>query len=111
MIRRPPISTLFPYTTLFRSHPRGEAQVLRDLHRLEAVLDRAAGQAALEPLGGVGQELEHRLAGALAGRAVEPVELLPEVLEPRLSDRPADHAADGLGGAGHELEEHVLEVG
>src|SRR3712207_9469317 len=24
MIRRPPRSTLFPYTTLFRSHPTGE---------------------------------------------------------------------------------------
>src|SRR2546425_11256644 len=24
MIRRPPRSTLFPYTTLFRSHPAGE---------------------------------------------------------------------------------------
>src|SRR2546427_8120637 len=33
MIRRPPRSTLFPYTTLFRSHPRpapaGRAQVAR----------------------------------------------------------------------------------
>src|SRR2546430_8441153 len=27
MIRRPPRSTLFPYTTLFRSHPRGEQQL------------------------------------------------------------------------------------
>src|SRR5438445_3807374 len=27
MIRRPPRSTLFPYTTLFRSHPRGPARV------------------------------------------------------------------------------------
>src|SRR2546430_17425012 len=26
MIRRPPRSTLFPYTTLFRSHSRGEEQ-------------------------------------------------------------------------------------
>src|SRR3712207_8477073 len=26
MIRRPPRSTLFPYTTLFRSHPRADAQ-------------------------------------------------------------------------------------
>src|SRR2546425_5239489 len=26
MIRRPPRSTLFPYTTLFRSHPRGGGQ-------------------------------------------------------------------------------------
>src|SRR3712207_8932336 len=25
MIRRPPRSTLFPYTTLFRSHPHGSA--------------------------------------------------------------------------------------
>src|SRR3989442_10589456 len=25
MIRRPPRSTLFPYTTLFRSHPRADA--------------------------------------------------------------------------------------
>src|SRR2546430_10158973 len=25
MIRRPPRSTLFPYTTLFRSHPHGHA--------------------------------------------------------------------------------------
>src|SRR2546426_1806049 len=29
MIRRPPRSTLFPYTTLFRSRPRGAADRLR----------------------------------------------------------------------------------
>src|SRR2546428_8624144 len=29
MIRRPPRSTLFPYTTLFRSRPRGERLVPR----------------------------------------------------------------------------------
>src|SRR2546427_7635925 len=36
MIRRPPRSTLFPYTTLFRSHQRldvGDGQVLVDGHR------------------------------------------------------------------------------
>src|SRR2546430_13486453 len=27
MIRRPPRSTLFPYTTLFRSHPGGSGQL------------------------------------------------------------------------------------
>src|SRR5256886_7303506 len=36
MIRRPPRSTLFPYTTLFRSHPGAEAgdqrHVVRDQH-------------------------------------------------------------------------------
>src|SRR5437016_8085730 len=31
MIRRPPRSTLFPYTTLFRSDPRRQS---RDLHRV-----------------------------------------------------------------------------
>src|SRR5688572_31105994 len=30
MIRRPPISTLFPYTTLFRSSVRGDDSVLND---------------------------------------------------------------------------------
>src|SRR2546427_5279308 len=34
MIRRPPRSTLFPYTTLFRSHPRRRAGGVGDLERL-----------------------------------------------------------------------------
>src|SRR3712207_8149331 len=49
MIRRPPRSTLFPYTTLFRSGPRHLAKPLRSLAhtaqrlvRLERGLDRAA---------------------------------------------------------------------
>src|SRR2546426_4979272 len=33
MIRRPPRSTLFPYTTLFRSHYGPEAKEIRDLLR------------------------------------------------------------------------------
>src|SRR5436853_3043055 len=37
MIRRPPRSTLFPYTTLFRSHPVHE---LGDLRRILAEHDR-----------------------------------------------------------------------
>src|SRR2546429_7287568 len=32
MIRRPPRSTLFPYTTLFRSEARDAGLVSRDLH-------------------------------------------------------------------------------
>src|SRR5450432_4522833 len=39
MIRRPPRSTLFPYTTLFRSrsmaHPRQERYARHELHREE----------------------------------------------------------------------------
>src|SRR2546422_5521354 len=33
MIRRPPRSTLFPYTTLFRSHPRDEGRGAHHRHR------------------------------------------------------------------------------
>src|SRR2546427_5992772 len=44
MIRRPPRSTLFPYTTLFRSHRRGQRLVQgvrrQDGHRLVEVLLR-----------------------------------------------------------------------
>src|SRR2546430_6658875 len=53
MIRRPPRSTLFPYTTLFRSRGRGlprhgrvagprRGQLLADGRRGRAVADRAA---------------------------------------------------------------------
>src|SRR3712207_7975244 len=63
MIRRPPRSTLFPYTTLFRSvhvlrDRRGGVRQGRrlDLLRLRTavLLDAAAGGAGLDqPLGGV----------------------------------------------------------
>src|SRR2546430_13466561 len=36
MIRRPPRSTLFPYTTLFRSHGRAIKSVRRSADRLHA---------------------------------------------------------------------------
>src|SRR2546427_4990773 len=42
MIRRPPRSTLFPYTTLFRSHYDLEAAVLEREDRGHAGLDRRA---------------------------------------------------------------------
>src|SRR5256886_13609609 len=43
MIRRPPRSTLFPYTTLFRSHP---THVTADRDRVRAVtLTGAAGES------------------------------------------------------------------
>src|SRR3712207_8500340 len=45
MIRRPPRSTLFPYTTLFRSRVRDYAQVRADGH-----IDRRVADAALQML-------------------------------------------------------------
>src|SRR3712207_7061180 len=65
MIRRPPRSTLFPYTTLFRSDDAGDARLrLLALDRLGAVLGDAAlpGHGALPP--GEGR-------GAARGREVE----------------------------------------
>src|SRR5438034_8041547 len=35
MLRRPPRSTLFPYTTLFRSHPEGYRKAMRLMHLAE----------------------------------------------------------------------------
>src|SRR5260370_15092342 len=57
MIRRPPRSTLFPYTTLFRSHLLAAVDVL---HKL----GNAAGIAKLGPLGLAGLGI----AGALIGK-------------------------------------------
>src|SRR3712207_9092454 len=69
MIRRPPRSTLFPYTTLFRSHLRGHVLVADrhgDLHRLLAVVGDDDGGGAL----GVGRHpvllLPARVVDALA---------------------------------------------
>src|SRR5260221_5168078 len=45
MIRRPPRSTLFPYTTLFRSHPKDSEFGLPD-RRVEAGRDGERQQAA-----------------------------------------------------------------
>src|SRR3712207_7697093 len=46
MIRRPPKSTLFPYTTLFRSRRGRRAE----RHRPRRALLRPGGDAALRPL-------------------------------------------------------------
>src|SRR3712207_7316673 len=72
MIRRPPRSTLFPYTTLFRSAARGDA-------RCREAVDGGLTGAALvvgEEVGRGGRKVErpveedrHLLAGDARGRA------------------------------------------
>src|SRR5438132_9696136 len=52
MSRRPPSSTLFPYTTLFRSHAIGD---LRDDGEIMADVEDGGADAALE----VGDQLEN----------------------------------------------------
>src|SRR5256885_9801736 len=63
MIRRPPRSTLFPYTTLFRSveHPRLLAQIVDqvlalDRHRLHIFARVAVGAARHAVLGAILEE-------------------------------------------------------
>src|SRR2546426_7172595 len=46
MIRRPPRSTLFPYTTLFRSDQGGQARPDRARARAVRSVDRGAARAA-----------------------------------------------------------------
>src|SRR3712207_7348771 len=55
MIRRPPRSTLFPYTTLFRSKLVGKLKAQKAVLSPEGLPGRPAGAAGLDParLGGV----------------------------------------------------------
>src|SRR3712207_6848989 len=62
MIRRPPRSTLFPYTTLFRSRDPGKR--LGDAHHLLLVGDDAVG--VLEDRLELGELVGDRLLAALA---------------------------------------------
>src|SRR3712207_6904843 len=58
MIRRPPRSTLFPYTTLFRS-----VEHLLEVRDDPVPVDAVAGEAAAELV--VGAAAGHRLEGAV----------------------------------------------
>src|SRR2546422_9764854 len=90
MIRRPPRSTLFPYTTLFRSRDRGhvlervpEGRILRGerLHLEREGVDRflLVGNHALEVLHGRGE-----LVPQAVGERGEVLDTLLALLEPRL---------------------------
>src|SRR3712207_8207680 len=63
MIRRPPRSTLFPYTTLFRSAVAAQAVEAVDPAALGEILDPLpVGLSGLQPLGHL-HALEHGLRG------------------------------------------------
>src|SRR3712207_8773965 len=85
MIRRPPRSTLFPYTTLFRSHPSRELFVHEDLVRLR-------------PLRQV-----HALGGRLIG-------VHDEVLVEGLGDERGEGGAELCDGDETRSEEHTSEL-
>src|SRR3712207_5728137 len=118
MIRRPPRSTLFPYTTLFRSRSEGRAQLqgprgTEGLDRQDAgeVLQRPAQLAARAPAQGVVVFLHSRGGErADARRGSEPAVLLRERRRrvvgdhvPRVGSRPwAQKGGEALRARGVE---------
>src|SRR3712207_8080757 len=68
MIRRPPRSTLFPYTTLFRSE-KIAGMFTRAISEIRAVpgVERAA-LARATPLNGNGERMAYEIVGSGAGR-------------------------------------------
>src|SRR3712207_8506938 len=91
MIRRPPRSTLFPYTTLFRSHARGR--------------DDAAGRREAVGVGGV---VEVAPCGAAPGAGG----LLDGVHEHVVDQRQVEHEAAVAGAEPRcaRSEEHTSEL-
>src|SRR3712207_3597014 len=115
MIRRPPRSTLFPYTTLFRSELRLLAGRLGGEQEVLALLGDAlrAGEVTLRPL--VVLRLAHGDAVVLAQLADRPrVRRVLGHAEHRLAhlDRPVEPAPGdpqlGEAGLGDRLPGHVL---
>src|SRR3712207_7221880 len=70
MIRRPPRSTLFPYTTLFRSHRRHRHHLRSAGQRSPARLPSASGHERPEDLQADRARAEH---GVVEGADVEAV--------------------------------------
>src|SRR2546427_5726790 len=82
MIRRPPRSTLFPYTTLFRSHAPHRPD---DLVQVALVLDLdedAAEHCAVPGRKLGAADVGPRLADGLADVGVQPAPVLPTHGEP-----------------------------
>src|SRR3989441_13327243 len=100
MIRRPPRSTLFPYTTLFRSLAESEADVVREAE----VVARHQEDAVLRPH--LLPQLERADPLAVPGEADRPgVRRMPgervaEALQPRL-----EHGVVGLEDTAGALEQ------
>src|SRR3712207_9266983 len=91
MVRRPPRSTLFPYTTLFRS-----VRLLPELPRRRRPADARRLARALLPLGGFQGGGDHAPRGGGADRAL---------LESGRSGRET-----GRGGRESRSEEHTSEL-
>src|SRR3989449_10993094 len=93
MIRRPPRSTLFPYTTLFRSlHVVLCRGVVGGLREAEVLREEAIGRAAVVTLVVVGTGLDVLVPGEVLRPAEEREERLDRVVDRRLHQRGAEAA-------------------
>src|SRR2546426_6784414 len=93
MIRRPPRSTLFPYTTLFRSH-----DALARLHTVLAANSR--GQRAHEPVGVAAQPRRPAvMKGQREALVLEHQSVMPRDRNRELAARPIERS-----------EEHTSEL-
>src|SRR3712207_7711885 len=81
MIRRPPRSTLFPYTTLFRSAGGGVSSHRLFIHLARPVVDVADAERAVLPF------LDHERQLVARRRGGEP-------RHPPLADRSEEHTAE-----------------
>src|SRR3712207_7606628 len=70
MIRRPPRSTLFPYTTLFRSGRQRGPPLLQELLEIASDLTRALRGEHTRALDRDDEAVEHREAGLHGAREV-----------------------------------------
>src|SRR3712207_8867373 len=70
MIRRPPRSTLFPYTTLFRSARAQQRPDVVDLLQVQAPVDEVVDLSTGQDVGSVGPELHDQFLGGHVGRRV-----------------------------------------
>src|SRR5947209_17224843 len=82
MFRRPPRSTLFPYTTLFRSNLERLGQHRRLPHLPRALHERMAGGVTGEKRDPTGEPF-----GAQPGEGVEPAQLRSEEHTSELQSR------------------------
>src|SRR5258706_789154 len=101
MIRRPPRSTLFPYTTLFRSLPRGSEHARhrpRRMHRLHALRGRMPGGSDLRRGRRAGRARSEEHTSELQSLTNLVCRLLLEKKKSTSADLPVadEHAADTL---------------
>src|SRR3712207_9085634 len=86
MIQRPPRSTLFPYTTLFRSGPVGRSAAPPRACVMVPVSARRTGSAVSSPLTGETVDLSQHAERVLPGQ-LRAVVLAPPAFEQRGEDR------------------------